>query len=482
MKFAPPAGILKKLKKAIFSFIPLIILICLLEVIFRLAGIADPARKPDPFAGFIKSDFQVFEPRIVEGREVFQTSESGIAQRFHAQEFERHKRDKTYRIFVLGESTVWGEGVWGVKNAFPKWIAKYFAFMYPEWNFEVINAGLPGYGSTRIRILLEEIVDYHPDLIVIMMGHNEFMERRFWIVEKMQDATVLRMQLLLSHSRIYLFLSDMVLALKDKLSPRNEQKEDVLDAKKLDRLRRAVELSKENLNEVPEDFDLEKKINMIGWESNLNSIIGYLKQKNIDLVLSAPGSNLLTPPVVFNMPESISEKDRETFNALVLDAGRELDEENASAAADLLKRASNIDPGNPWIDFLHGKICLRSGETGKAGEYLRDALEKDQKAHRMKPSFRVVMGEIAKRNGVPFLDIEEIFLRHSDYFGPLAGNAFTDHCHPNFEGHKLMGWELARFIGSIWKLPKWRDDQIDRCTPSSLPKCISEELLPHPAN
>lgn len=48
----------------------------------------------------------------------------------------------------------------------------------PGW--EVVNLGRQGYGSARVRILLEEaLVRLVPDVVVIHSGHNEFVERAF---------------------------------------------------------------------------------------------------------------------------------------------------------------------------------------------------------------------------------------------------------------------------------------------------------------
>jgi hypothetical protein len=45
--------------------------------------------------------------------------------------------------------------------------------------FEVYNLGRAGYGSGRVRILLEQALVTRPDVVVIHSGHNEFVERGF---------------------------------------------------------------------------------------------------------------------------------------------------------------------------------------------------------------------------------------------------------------------------------------------------------------
>ncbi len=45
-------------------------------------------------------------------------------------------------------------------------------------NWEVINAGGISYASYRVAHLMEELVNYQPDLFIIYTGHNEFLEER----------------------------------------------------------------------------------------------------------------------------------------------------------------------------------------------------------------------------------------------------------------------------------------------------------------
>ena len=45
---------------------------------------------------------------------------------------------------------------------------------------EVINAGGICYASYRLLDLVDECLNYEPDLIIVMCGHNEFLEPRHY--------------------------------------------------------------------------------------------------------------------------------------------------------------------------------------------------------------------------------------------------------------------------------------------------------------
>lgn len=80
-------------------------------------------------------------------------------------------RDERVRVLLLGGSNTagWPTNVFrGLLDA---------ALSGP--GFELINVGRAGYGSERMRILLEQCLEMRPDIVVIHEGHNEFVERGF---------------------------------------------------------------------------------------------------------------------------------------------------------------------------------------------------------------------------------------------------------------------------------------------------------------
>jgi hypothetical protein len=80
-------------------------------------------------------------------------------------------RDGRVRVLLLGGSNTagWPTNVFrGLLDA-----------ALPGPGFELINVGRAGYGSERMRILLEQCLEMRPDIVVIHEGHNEFVERGF---------------------------------------------------------------------------------------------------------------------------------------------------------------------------------------------------------------------------------------------------------------------------------------------------------------
>lgn len=82
------------------------------------------------------------------------------------------KAPGTYRVFVVGGSSVFGLGV-SEDSTLPSQIAAAIRAKMPNRTVEVINAGWIAADSERLRSLVSEVVHYDPDLVVAYTGQNE---------------------------------------------------------------------------------------------------------------------------------------------------------------------------------------------------------------------------------------------------------------------------------------------------------------------
>ena len=94
---------------------------------------------------------------------------------FRGPEFEAEKPEGTYRVFVIGGSSVFGTGV--VDNAT---IPAHLERMYretsplPQFRIEVINAGIVNAQShTESLMVKNQILRLDPDLLIVYDGHND---------------------------------------------------------------------------------------------------------------------------------------------------------------------------------------------------------------------------------------------------------------------------------------------------------------------
>ena len=92
---------------------------------------------------------------------------------FRGEEIEKHKPANTFRIFMLGGSTVRSEET-PFEKTHPRIAELKLRARYPSVKIEVQNAGMDWYTSQHSLInFLTKIQDFDPDLIVIYHGIND---------------------------------------------------------------------------------------------------------------------------------------------------------------------------------------------------------------------------------------------------------------------------------------------------------------------
>jgi lysophospholipase L1-like esterase len=86
--------------------------------------------------------------------------------------FEAKKPPGTYRIFCVGASTTAG---WPFqRGSYPEWLGAFAADLQPDRRVEVINAGIHGFDTERVLSVVDEILAYHPDMVILQTGFNDY--------------------------------------------------------------------------------------------------------------------------------------------------------------------------------------------------------------------------------------------------------------------------------------------------------------------
>ena len=88
-------------------------------------------------------------------------------------EFDINKKENTFRVFILGESSAEGFP-YNPMGSFSRYIRKRLELVYPNTSIEVINLGMSAISSYTLLDLIPGVLDQKPDLILIYTGHNEY--------------------------------------------------------------------------------------------------------------------------------------------------------------------------------------------------------------------------------------------------------------------------------------------------------------------
>ena len=96
---------------------------------------------------------------------------------FRGDEFSIEKDNSTYRIFMLGGSTMFGHGATSDETTIPGYLQESLQNEYEEYNIEVINSGIQGANSfDELNLIKTRLLDYSPNLLIIYDGWNDLRE------------------------------------------------------------------------------------------------------------------------------------------------------------------------------------------------------------------------------------------------------------------------------------------------------------------
>lgn len=261
---------LSRKKKIIYSAISAILFFLVLEAAARLAEIWVGPREVDYGLGF-DAESRLFVPSpTAPGIMVVRENKRS---HFQVQEFSLKKAPGTLRIVIMG-----GSSVYLLEEELPvlkKNLSDSLADRYD--NVEIINAGGMAYGSLRLAILIKELLEYAPDMILIYSGHNELYELED------RERVSLRLfgtQKLISRFALVRFVRDRIIDLY---------------AAKLRRERKKGSRSDEEPTfgcwtaHIPEDIERRMK----GFRDNLSFIIDQCKRQNVAVIIGSVPSNLM---------------------------------------------------------------------------------------------------------------------------------------------------------------------------------------------
>jgi len=96
------------------------------------------------------------------------------------QTFTTKQPENTYRIIVLGDSIVFRQQ-WSLSDYFPKILENLLNTRASKLNYEVLNAGVPGYNTRQeVRYLETRFLPFYPNMVIVgyCTGNDRVVKRR----------------------------------------------------------------------------------------------------------------------------------------------------------------------------------------------------------------------------------------------------------------------------------------------------------------
>jgi tetratricopeptide (TPR) repeat protein len=300
--------------------------------------------------------------------------------------FKKIKNENSFRIFVIGESSVQGFP-YHTNASFPSHLRRRLDLLYPDHEIEVINLGVSAISSFTILDLVPGVLQHKPDLIVIYTGHNEY-----------YGALGAASTMSLGQNRgfvnfmIYLRGFKTMQLLRDGMSwiARQFKKTDehtLLMEKMIGES--SISLGSETYQRGLENF-----------EDNLNEILVRITDAKVPVIIGTLSSNL---------------KDHQPFVSG--------EKENNKSADDF---------------FVEGRISLEQQRWSDAHAAFVKAKELDGLRFRAPEAINRIIEKLAVAYHVPQANIDSLFSAHA--IGGVVGyELMCDHLHPNLKGYQLLG-------------------------------------------
>jgi|AMFO01.1.fsa_nt_gi tetratricopeptide (TPR) repeat protein len=402
------------------------VLVALVEVAFRIAGVA----RPEPLFLEVKTEtFDKFQTNPNVAQRDFPPSLARILPRPGFQVFDAVKPEGTLRIFCLGASTTAGFP-FPAHLAFPSLLNEKLRLYLPDRRVEVINCGVSAVSSFTLVDFTREVLRHAPDLVILYAGHNEFYGA--WGAAA-TGALANAPDFVVDFVRWFRRLR-IVRWLTQKMG-----EPEIAPGTLMERMIGQAE--------VPPEGRLRQRA-LRNYRRNLRKIIRMCKRAGVPLVLCEPVCNLRD-----HYPFASLVHEEEASRARRLDLW---EKERAAQAEDAaLEEAYRFWQGITASDSLAADLWFHGARLEERRHDWDAALRAYEKARdldlvpfRATSDLLAALRELAREEDVPLVPLEQVFRGASRGRAP-GKNLFLEHVHPNLRGQVLLAEAICRTLAEI---------------------------------
>ena len=263
-------------KRIFFALAVTLAFLCFAEIGCRALEVVWPPHHVDFGLGF-NADSRVFVRSSL--RTGYMQTDSAKRVSFVRQQFQRDKPAGVFRVVALG-----GSSVNQLQPDFAE-LERDLSAEFDPHKVEIINCGGLAYGSHRLVLVMREMLEYQPDLMLLYTGHNEFEEVEQLSLSGLQHLSFDRT---ISHSAIIRFLRDRKADYEiSRLEKQHNQR----------LLAQAEPVSDSNFARAwsYEFHEQDVQERMQRYEHNLRLILTTARNQQVPVIMGTVSSNLLRP-------------------------------------------------------------------------------------------------------------------------------------------------------------------------------------------
>jgi len=362
--------------------------------------------------------------------------------------FLANKPAGVFRIFCLGGSTTVGYPYW-YNGAFSSFLRDRLQRIFPNRQFEVVNAGMTATNSFTVLDMAREIVDYKPDLLLVYDGHNEFygalgiashesLGKYRWLTE-----TYLR----LLHFRTFLLIRNALNSVSGMFAKQSSTRLPSTLMESL-ALGQYIPYGSPTYNACLNIF-----------RDNLSDLREYCADAGVPVILGTQVSNLRDLAPFISLPgEGVAPEDEAEFQNMMNQGTEHFRSGDFNHAALEFAQATQHDSLRADAHYRYARALEQLGNVDAARrEYVR-ARDLDQLRFRAGTDFNRAIRSIADNRKVFSIDMEKVF-QDSSPLGLIGDSLLTEHLHPNSRGSFLIAKAytgMMREMGLVASENRWR--------------------------
>lgn len=341
------------------------------------------------------------------------------------------------RIFVLGESTAAGYPYntfphFKCPASFPNYLRAILQYNKNIPDLEILNAGCNALNSFNVLQVFKDLKKYHPDIVIVYSGHNEFFGPNEFALPKEKALLYYNQKFsgLLYHlRRTYLYQGlRWLIHLSVKRSEVRHQ--DYLD------------WSKQNYVTNDDPINLIVKQN---FKKNLTELARIAKESDIKLVLCTPVSNWTFPPFISKHGRVLTPSEQALWDSLSTQAKKFYAEGKYDESLASLEKLKSIDSTYAEVYYQMGRVYTKKKAYDQAAFELWKAKDYDALPFRAKSFISPIVREVSIDEAVILADLELFFIQMSGQLIPHPG-LLLEHVHPNTAGYYYMAYHIAQVL------------------------------------
>ena len=441
-------------RKILMSVTVTLVFFLLLEGLLALVGVRAEPYADDPYVGFSATSRLFVEETGSDGVLELVTADNKLTL-FNPQRFPVQKGNVT-RVFCVGGSTTFGRP-YDDTTSFCGWLRDLLPVADPSRNWEVINAGGVSYASYRVALLMEELIEYEPDLFVVYSGHNEFLERRSYAQIIAMPRAVRGLGTVASKTRIWTAMAGVVQRFSGSAAAPQDDP-DILGPEVTTLLDNAVGPSS-----YTRDDKLTEKI-LQHYRYNLARMVDIAASVGAETILITPASNLRdSRPFKSEHRDDLDDLDRQRFETSLESAGRAHAEGRSDESMVEIENAATIDQRHAQLAFLQGRLYGEVDRWNEARVAFERARDEDICPLRAPGPVAGIVREVAAERGVPVVDFA-VLADEWAKDGIPGEDLFLDHVHPTIEVNRRLAVAIVETMADRQLLrlsPDWGEEAVD---------------------